>query len=80
MNSNIQATDFKNNEEIINLHSSISTSYKVQDRYFDTISFERKTEKDLIDRISQEALINLSEKLRQWLKKVTKYKNKHQIY
>ena len=65
LDSNIQATDFKNNEEIINLHSSISASYKVQDRYFDTISFERKTEKDLIDRISQEALINLSEKLRQ---------------
>ena len=62
----ILSTKFKVNnyltkEELINNQSSYSTSYKVQDKHFDTIKTENKMIEDLINKTYEEILIRISE-------------------
>ena len=62
----ILSTTFKVNnyltkEELINNQSSYSTSYKVQDKHFDTIKTENKMIEDLMNKTYEEILIRISE-------------------
>ena len=60
-NTNFKAEDAFTKEEFINIQLTYSTSYKVQDKHFDTIKTENKAVEDLINKISQEILIKISE-------------------
>ena len=61
LNTNFKAEDAFTKEEFINSQLTYSTSYKVQDKHFDTIKTENKAVEDLINKISQEILIKISE-------------------
>ena len=61
INTNIILKDFLTNHEILNYNVSASSSYKVQDKYSETIKLENKTINDLINKIYQDLLIKMSE-------------------
>ena len=61
LSTNFKVNNYLTKEELINNQSSYSTSYKVQDKHFDTIKTENKAVEDLINKISQEILIKISE-------------------
>jgi len=63
LNSKIVVTDFLTDREILNNNFFFSSSYKVQDQYFDTIKYENKTQDDMINKTYQDLLIKLSEKI-----------------
>tara|TARA_B110000438_G_C15808908_1_gene648708 strand:+ start:2592 stop:3086 length:495 start_codon:yes stop_codon:yes gene_type:complete len=53
--------DFKSNKELINYTINLSSSYKVQDQYFETKKIEAKTIDELLNKIYQDLLIKISE-------------------
>ena len=61
INTNIILKDFLNYHEILNYNVSASSSYKVQDKYSETIKLENKTIDDLVNKIYQDLLIKMSE-------------------
>ena len=61
INTNIILKDFLTNHEILNYNVSASSSYKVQDKYSETIKLENKTINDLVNKIYQDLLIKMSE-------------------
>ena len=60
INANIILKDFLSNDEILNYSVSYSSSYKVENKYSDTQTKERKITENLIDNISQDLLIRMS--------------------
>ena len=60
INANIILKDFLSNDEILNYNVSYSSSYKVENKYSDTRTKERKITENLIDNISQDLLIRMS--------------------
>ena len=50
-------------DEILNHNFSYSSTYRVQNRYSETIKLENKAIKDLINKIYQNLLIKLSESI-----------------
>ena len=61
MKTNIILKDFSSNNEILNYNISLSSSYKVQDQYFQTKKTENKTIDNLANKTYQELLIKISE-------------------
>ena len=60
INTNIILKDFLSSDEILNYNVSSSSSYKVEDRYSDTATNEKKITENLIDSIAQNLLIRVS--------------------
>ena len=63
LNTKIEATDIINNNKILDQNFVSSTSYKVQDLYTETKKLEDKSVETLINKIYQDLLIELSEKI-----------------
>ena len=42
---------------------NLSTTYKVQDQHFDTVKLENKSIEDLINRMYEDLLINLTQNI-----------------
>ncbi len=61
LNTDFKVVDSFTKEEFINSQSTYSTSYKVQDKHSDTIKTENRAVENLINKISQEILIQISE-------------------
>ena len=64
LNTNFKAEDAFTKKEFINSQLSYSTSYKVQEKHFDTIKTENKAVENLINKIAQEILIKISETIK----------------
>ena len=77
LNTNVAVIDYLTKENILNHNFILSTSYKTQDQYSETLKLEIKSTENLINRTYEELLIKLSEKIStKWLLKVMKYKKK----
>ena len=61
LNTTIQIKNYLTEQIIINDNFDYSTSYKIQDKYFDTIKLENKSIENLISRTHQDLLIKISE-------------------
>ena len=59
----IVVTELMNNSKILDENLSTSVTYKVQDQYSETIKLENKSIEDLLNKIYEEFIIKLSEKL-----------------
>ena len=57
----IQIKNYLTEQIITNNNFNYSTSYKIQDKYFDTIKLENKSIENLISRTHQDLLIKISE-------------------
>jgi hypothetical protein len=55
--------DFITDKKILNQTFISSLTYKVQDQHYDTVKLENKSVENLINKISQEILIKLSQKI-----------------
>ena len=64
LNSNIVVKNYLTNDEILIHNFNSFSSYKVQDQYSETIKLENKSIEDLLNKIYEEFLIKLSEKLK----------------
>ena len=63
LNVRIKFTDFVTKKNILNQTFRSSLSYNVQDQYSDTLKLENQTVENLISKIYQNILINLSKNL-----------------
>ena len=63
LNSGIIIKDYLTNDEVLNHNFSYSFMYKAQDLHSETIKLENQTTQNLINKIYQDLLIKLSEKL-----------------
>ena len=61
LNTDIKVTDFITRDNILNQIFTSSITYKVQDKYSDTINLENKSIEDLLDKIYQELIVRLSQ-------------------
>jgi hypothetical protein len=61
LNSVLQVKNYLTDKTIINNNFIYSTTYKMQDKYFDSIKLENKSIENLINKTHQELLIKLSE-------------------
>ena len=61
LNTIFKAKNYLTEKTIINNNFSYSTSYKIQNKYFDTIKLENKSVENLINKTHQELLIKLSQ-------------------
>jgi len=58
--TNLLMKDSSSNSELINYTINLSSSYKVQDQYFQTKKLETKTIDELVNKIYQDLLIKIS--------------------
>ena len=63
LSSNIIIKDYLTNGEILNHNFSYSSTYRVQDRYSETIKLENKTIENLINKTYQNLLIKMSKSI-----------------
>ena len=63
LNSNIIVKNYLTNDKILDKNFTSSLSYKVQDQYSETVKIENTTTDNLINKIYQDLLIQLSEKM-----------------
>ena len=63
LNAEIVVEDFMTKDEVLNQAFTSSLSYKVQDKYSDTLKLENQTIENLANNIYEKLLIQLSEKL-----------------
>jgi len=63
LSGSIIIDDYLTEDKIINENFSVSSIYKVQDQYSETIKLENKTIENLINKIYQNLLIKLSESI-----------------
>ena len=63
LNAEIIIKDFNSKNTLINQTFISSLNYKVQDQYSETLNLENQTNQNLINKIYQELLIKLSEKI-----------------
>jgi len=61
LNSNVIVKNFLTNNEILSQNFSSSSSYKVQDQYFETVQLENTTTENLVNKTYQDLLIKISE-------------------
>ena len=61
LSSNIIIKDYLTDDKILNQNFSYSSVYKVQDNHSETIKLENKSIENLINKIYQNLLINMSE-------------------
>ena len=63
LNTQVIVNNYLNDDQLLNHNFDYTSSYKVQDQYFDTIKYENKTQDDMINKTYQDLLIKLSEKI-----------------
>ena len=63
LNISVKISDYLTNRMILNKTFISSTSYKVQDQYFDTVRLEKTSEENLINNIYQNLLMTLSQNI-----------------
>ena len=63
LNTAVKAKNYLTNDKILDSQFTLSSSYKVQDQYSDTLKFENKSTENLINQTYQELLIKLSENI-----------------
>ena len=63
LNTNISVQDYLTNESILDHDFILSTSYKTQDQYSETIKLETKSIENLLNRTYEELLVKLSENI-----------------
>jgi len=63
LNINVEAQDYLTNKSILKQNFNSSLNYKVQSKYSDTLTLEGKTINDLLDKIYQDILFNLSKNI-----------------
>ena len=63
LNTAVKVKNYLTDDEILNNNFALSSSYKVQDQYSETIKLENKTTENLINQTYQELLIKLSENI-----------------
>ena len=63
LNTDIKVTDFVTKAEILNQIFTSSLTYKVQNKYSDTINLENRIIESLINKTYQELVIRLSQKI-----------------
>ena len=63
LNTAVKAKNYLTTDKILDSQFALSSSYKVQDQYSDTIKFENKSTENLINQTYQELLIKLSENI-----------------
>jgi len=63
LNTNVAVINYLTKENILNHNFILSTSYKTQDQYSETLKLETKSTENLINRTYEELLIKLSEKI-----------------
>ena len=63
LNTNIKVTDFITKDKILNQIFVSSLSYKVQDKYSDTVDLENRSIEDLLNKTYQELVTRLAQNL-----------------
>ena len=63
LNTAVKVKNYLTDDEILDNKFTLSSSYKVQDQYSETIKLENQVIKDLINKTYQELLIKLSENI-----------------
>ena len=63
LNTNVAVINYLTKESILDHNFILSTSYKTQDQYSETLKIETKSTENLINRTYEELLIKLSEKI-----------------
>ena len=63
LNTAVKAKNYLTNDKILDSQFTLSSSYKVQNQYSETIKFENKSTENLINQTYQELLIELSENI-----------------
>ena len=60
INSSIEIKDFLTNNAILNHNITSFSSYKVQDQYSETVKLENRTLENLLNKVYQELIIQMS--------------------
>jgi len=63
LNTNIKVTDFITRDNILNQIFTSSITYKVQDKYSDTINLENTSTENLLNKTYQELVIRLAQNI-----------------
>lgn len=63
LNTDIKVTDFITKDKILNQIFVSSLTYKVQDKYSDTVDLENKSIEDLLNKTHEELVIKLAQNL-----------------
>ena len=63
LNINVKVTDFITKDKILNQIFISSLSYKVQNKYSDTVNLENKSIENLLDKTYQELVIKLAQNI-----------------
>ena len=63
LNTNIKVTDFITKDNILNQIFTSSITYKVQNKYSDTINLENKSTENLLNKTYQEFVIRLAQNI-----------------
>ena len=63
LNTDIKVTDFITKDKILNQIFVSSLTYKVQDKYSDTVDLENRSIEDLLNKTHQELVIRLAQNL-----------------
>jgi len=63
LNTDIKVTDFITKDKILNQIFVSSLTYKVQDKYSDTVDLENRSIEDLLNKTYQELVIRLAQNL-----------------
>ena len=63
LNTNIKVTDFITKDNILNQIFTSSITYKVQNKYSDTVILENRSIEDLVDKTYQELVVRLAQNI-----------------
>ena len=63
LSASITIKDMMRGNQILSENFSLSSTYKAQDQYFDTVKLEKQTTENLIENLYQDLLIKLSANL-----------------
>ena len=78
LNTDVKVTDSITRDKILDQIFTSSLTYKVQNKYSDTVNLENKSIENLLNTTYQELLIRLAQNIiTKWSWKVTKYKEIH---
>ena len=61
LTSNISIKDYLTDDEILNKTFAYSSAYKVQDQYTETLKLENQSIENLVNKIYQNLLIDMSQ-------------------
>ena len=61
LDTTIEVSDSLTNDNLLNKKFISSTTYKIQDQYYDTVKLENKSIENLVNKTYEEIFIKLSE-------------------